>query len=45
MAIYGAVTDSSVAYDDSIVAVMVYVYETVPPESFGLAVGTILPVG
>ena len=35
-ALYGAVGTESVGYDDSVVSVMVYIYDTVPPGSIAL---------
>lgn len=29
--IFGSISQTTVGYDDSVVAVMVYVYDTVPP--------------
>lgn len=35
-ALYGSVTQMGATYDDTIVAIMVYVYETAPPPPPGL---------
>ncbi|MCK0128828.1 hypothetical protein [Erythrobacter sp. F6033] len=32
--LYGSVSSAGAAYEDTIVAIMVYVYDNVPPETF-----------
>ncbi|MEO1730440.1 MAG: hypothetical protein AAFR64_06845 [Pseudomonadota bacterium] len=33
--LFGSITQASASYDDSVVLVMVYVYDVLPPEAVG----------
>lgn len=35
-ALYGSISVESASYDDSVVSVMVYVYDLVPPSALGI---------